>query len=205
MAYCHTNCFWYAGFEEAEKGAALSHARGVIASPTNYTDALAVAAQVVTLLDKDYDAGSSAIDRALTLNPSSATAHYMGAQIHAYRGNSSAAAAHADRALRLSPLDPLARLAHGALGMSALHEAKLDEACAHFGRAVQASSGVGYTHIYHAVTLALAGRIAEARSIARRGLDREPGWRIRGLREMGIVPEIEDKLVEGARLLGLPE
>ena len=177
----------------------------MIASPTNYAHALAVAAMVVALLDMDYDAGSSAIDRALAFNPSSAMAHYMGALIHAYRGNSSAAAAHADRALRLSPLDPSARLAHGALGMSALHAAKLDEASAHFGRAVQVSSGVGYTHIYHAVALALAGRIEEARSIARRGLDREPGWRIRALREMGIVPEILDKLIEGARLLGLPE
>jgi hypothetical protein len=44
------------------------------------------------------------------------------------------------RGTRLSPLNPLARLAHGALGMSALPEAKLDQACAHFGRAAPASS-----------------------------------------------------------------
>jgi len=205
IAVCRANCFWYDGFEEAEKATALLHARIVIASATDHANALAQAAQVVALLDKDYDAASSAIDRTLTLNPSSAAAHYNGALIHSYHGNSPVAATHADRALRLSPLDPSARLAHSALGMSALREAKLDEAGAHFGRAVQVSSGVGHIHIYHAAALALAGRIEEGRSIARRGLELEPGWRIRALRELGLLPEISDKLIEGARLLGLPE
>jgi adenylate cyclase len=205
IAMCHANCFWYDGFEDAEKATALLHARVVIASATDHANALARAAQVVALLDKDYDAGSSAIDRALTLNPSSALAHFNGALIHSYRGNSAAAAMHADRALRLSPMDPTARLAHSALGMSALSEARLDEARMHFARAVQVSSGVGHMHIYHAATLALAGRIEEGRSIARRGLELEPGWRIRALRELGLLPEISDKLIGGARLLGLPE
>jgi hypothetical protein len=89
--------------------------------------------------------------------------------------------------------------------MSALSEAKLDEARAHFGRAVQVSSGVGHMHIYHAATLALTGHIEEGRSIARRGLELEPGWRIRALRELGLLADISDKLIEGARLLRLPE
>ena len=89
--------------------------------------------------------------------------------------------------------------------MSALGEERLEEACGHFARALQIASGIGYLYVYHAATLAVAGRIEEARPIARRGLELEPGWRIRALQEIGLVPEIAAKLIEGARLLGLPE
>ena len=52
---------------------------------------------------------------------------------------------------------------------------------------------------------ALTGRVEEARPIARRGLELEPGWRVRMLSEIGLVPAIANKLAAGARLLGLPE
>jgi TolB-like protein len=205
LANCHMNCYWYAGFDEAEKAAALLHARLALASPTDSAYALAIAAAVVTFLNRDYNTALSAINRALSQNPSSATAHYVGAMIQAYSGNSGAAALHADRALRLSPFDPQARLAHQARGMSALGEERLEEACGHFARAMQTASGIGYLYVYHAATLAIAGRVEEARPIARRGFELEPGWRIRALREIGLVPEIAAKLIEGACLLGLPE
>jgi adenylate cyclase len=89
--------------------------------------------------------------------------------------------------------------------MSAIRDGRIEEASAHFARAVQASSGIGHLHMYHAAALALTGRVEEARLIARRGRELEPGWRIRALSEIGLVPEIADKLIEGAQLLGLPE
>ena len=73
------NCYWYAGFDEAEKAAALLHARLALADPTDSAYALAIAAAVVTFLNRDYDTALSAINRALSQNPSSATAHYVGA------------------------------------------------------------------------------------------------------------------------------
>jgi hypothetical protein len=47
--------------------------------------------------------------------------------------------------------------------------------------------------------------VEEARPIARRGLELEPGFRIAPIVSFGLAPEIADKLAEGARLLGLPE
>ncbi len=205
LASAHMNCFWYAGFDQADKAAALSHARFVLAGATEGAHALSRAASVVTFLDRDYAAALDAINRALLQNPSCAYTHYVGAMIQAYSGNSGSVAQLANRALRLSPFDSSARLAHHALAMCALGEARLDEACAHFAREVHAASGVGYQYVYHAAALALAGRAEEARPIAQRGLELEPGWRIRMLSEIGLVPAIADKLIAGARLLGLPE
>ena len=105
-----------AGRDEADKIAGLRHARAAIASGTDDATALAVAAFVMGILSKDYKAAVSVIERALSLNPSSAAAHYWGALIHASSGNFAAVTAHANRALRLSPFDPVAFVAHIALG-----------------------------------------------------------------------------------------
>jgi hypothetical protein len=65
---------------------------------------------------REHKAALSAIERALSFNPSSATALYWGALIHAASGNLAPATAYAHRALRLSPFDPVAFCAHSALG-----------------------------------------------------------------------------------------
>ena len=116
MAWCHEICFMRGGFDEADKIAGLRHAYTAIASGTDDATTLAVAALVIAVLSKDYKVALSAIERALSLNPSSATALYWGGIIHAASGNSAAATAYATRALRLSPFDPVAFAGHGALG-----------------------------------------------------------------------------------------
>jgi adenylate cyclase len=117
IAWCHEICFMRGGFDEADKKAGLRHAHIAIASGSDDATTLAVAALVIAILSKDHKAALSAIERALSLNPSSATAHYWGAMIHASSGNSTTATAYANRALRLSPFDPVAFAGHGALGL----------------------------------------------------------------------------------------
>jgi hypothetical protein len=53
--------------------------------------------------------------------------------------------------------------------------------------------------------LALAGRAEDATSSVRRGLELEPGFRIRVFFEFGMARPLAEKFVEGARVLGLPE
>ena len=113
LAWCHEICFMRGGFDEADKKAGLRHAHMAIASGSDDATTLAVAALVIAILSKDHKAALSAIERALSLNPSSATAHYWGAIIHASSGNSTAATAYANRALRLSPFDPVAFAGQG--------------------------------------------------------------------------------------------
>jgi adenylate cyclase len=132
IAWCHEISFIRGGREEADKIAGLRHARAAIASGTDDATALAVAAFALGILSKDYKTAVSVIERALSLNPSSAAAHYWGALIHASSGNFAAVTAHANRALRLSPFDPVAFVAHTALGHVAIYEAHYDDAALHY-------------------------------------------------------------------------
>ena len=139
LAWCHEICFTTEpGFVEAERVAGVRHARAVIASGTDDATALAVAAVAISHLGKDYEAARGAIERALSLNPSCATALYFGAHVHAFGGNSTVATGYAERALRLSPFDPLCFMAHMALGFAALQEERYDEAALRVAKAVQA-------------------------------------------------------------------
>jgi adenylate cyclase len=72
IAWCHEICYMRGGVDEADKIAGLRHARVAIASGTDDATALAVAAFVMGYLSKDYKTATSVIERALSLNPSSA-------------------------------------------------------------------------------------------------------------------------------------
>ena len=205
LAWCHEIFFTRAGFGEADKAAGLGHARAVIASDTDDATALAIAAFAITMLSKDHEAALSAIERALSLNASCATALYFGALIYAFAGHPAAATSNANRALRLSPFDPMAYAAHVALGRAAVQETHYDEAASHFAKAVQANPRFSTLYFFQAASLALAGRQEEARPIVQRLFELEPGFRLRLSSEVGPARAVADRFAEGARILGLPE
>lgn len=202
---CHEICFARDGYSEADKNAGLLHARAVIVSGADDAAALATAAFAISLLSKDHATAVNAIERAVSLNASCATAQYFGGLVHAFTGNPGAAISHANRALRLSPFDPFIYQAYLALGLAAVQETRYDEAASHFAKAVQANPRFSIPLFYHSASLVLAGRADEARPMARRLLELEPSWRARTLFELGMVSALADKLAEAARLLGLPE
>ena len=124
------------GFDEADKTAGLRHVRAVIASGTDDATALTLAGFVLGNLAHEHETALRAIERALSLNPSCATALYYGAWMHVARGNSAMGTAYARRAIRLSPFDPGSYLGHIALGAAALLEARYDEAPSSYAKAV---------------------------------------------------------------------
>ena len=205
IAWCHEICYMRGGRDEADKVAGLRHARVAIASGTDDATALAVAAFVMGYLSKDYKTATSIIERALSLNPSSAAAHYWGALINASSGNFAAVTAHANRALRLSPFDPVAFIAHMALGHVAVYEAHYDEAVSHYAKAVQANPRHSWLYFCHAVALALAGRVEDAGPIVRLLLELNPGFRSTRVFNYSVVGTFAARIKECARLLGLPE
>ena len=122
LSWCYEWCYSRAGFHEPDKQVALRHARTALLAGTDDATALAVAGFVITMLSKDYEAGLSASERALALNPSCATALYLGAATNAFSGRPAIAIAQAQRALRLSPFDLLVYLAYLAQGLAAVQE-----------------------------------------------------------------------------------
>jgi TolB-like protein/Tfp pilus assembly protein PilF len=196
-----------AGSDEADRTEALRHARLALALGTDDATALAFAALAVLHLDRDFEAASGAIARALSLNGSCATALYWGAHIHAWSGDATLAEDYANRALRLSPFDPLSHEGHLALGAVRLRLGRYDDAAAHVAKAVQANPRFSVLYALHAAVLVVAGRVEEATALGRRLLELDPTFRVGSL--LGFAgfarPEIQDALAAGIRQVGLPE
>jgi len=195
------------GFNEADRTEGVRHARLALALGTDDATALAYAAFTVLHLSRDFEAASGAITRALSLNGSCATALYWGAHIHAVSGDPVLAEDYANRALRLSPFDPLSFQGHVALGVVRLRLRRYDEAAACLAQAIQANPRFSVLYGLRASALALAGRIEEAKVVAQRLLELEPTFRVRPFMDFAgfVQPETHEALAIGLRQAGLPE
>ena len=128
--------FVQGGHREEDKIAGLKHARAAITGAGDDATALATAAMVLGHLGWDHRAAIDTIKSALAINPSSATVNYHACHIYYLSGDFAQGRLHADRALRLSPRDPLAFQAYYAYGFTALHEGRpADGVVARQGRA----------------------------------------------------------------------
>ena len=88
----------------------------------------------------------------------------------------------------------------------AIQEARYEDAASHYANAVQANPRFSTLYFIRAAALALAGRAEEARPIAQQALELEPDVRIGELFDHALFHRgLMSKLMEGARLLGLPE
>jgi len=89
-----------------------------------------------------------------------------------------------------------------------IREQRFDDAAANLARAVQANPRFSVLYVAHAAALALAGRVEEAKSVAKRALELEPNFRVGPWEHIlpGVMlPELIRPLLAGMRLAGLPE
>jgi len=196
------------GFNEADAAASVRHARAALTHGGDDATALAIAAISILHLGHDFEAASGAIARALAVNGSSATALYFGAHVHAYRGDAALAEDYAARALRLSPYDALAFEGHFAPGLVRIRDRRFDDAAANLAKAVQANPRFSVLYVVHAAALALAGRIEDSKSVAKRALELEPNFHVGPWEHLApkfMLPELWRPLLAGLRQAGLPE
>ena len=168
---------------------------------------VSLAALTILHLGHDFDVASAAISRALSLNPSCAAACYWGAHIHGFSGDLARAEDYANRALRLSPFDPISFNAYLSLGCVRVRQRRFDDAAAFFARAVQINPRFSSLYAFQIGALAMIGRTDEAKSVAKRLLELEPNFRIGpiGASLVFLRPELVNWLAEGLRKVGLPE
>jgi adenylate cyclase len=201
-AWCYEWCYSRAGFNEADKAAALSHAKAAMAGGTDDATALAIAGFVTSMLSSDHAAGLSTLERALSLNPSCATGLYLAAAASSFSGRSGPAMDYAKRALRLSPFDLLVSVGLTAQGIASVQEHRYDDAAIYHELSVQANPTLSSFRFFAACAHALAGKLEAARDLARHGLEMEPGFRLRFFCKL-LRSDIADSYAEGGRLLGL--
>jgi adenylate cyclase len=208
LAWCLEMRYFREGFNDADRIAGVRHARQALTHGSDDATALSCGAVAALHLDGDFASAAGAIERALALNSSCATALYIGAHIHGFAGDATLAESHAERAYRVSPFDPQLFLRYEALGSVRLRANRYDEAVGYYAQAVQANPRFSSMYAFLTAALELAGRSKESKLAARRLLELEPGFRIEPFSAaLGRMcrPELVDAWATGLRKAGLPE
>jgi len=167
-------------------------------------DTLAWAALFSAFMVGDSERAIEMADRAVALNPNSYWAWYCRGWVYKIAGLPEEAIQSFERAIRISPVDPLLHLPFAGMGQALIELRRFDEAIIAGKKALRQTPS--FSPGYRCLTSAFAhlGRDAEAREAAARLLEFDPdftlsGWIARGGQSNSKL------LIEGLRKAGLPE
>ena len=206
IAWCHEQRYLRGGLHAQTRAAALRHARVAIEAGGDDAMALAMGGFVIGVVERDYQTALDALDRSISLSPSSALAFGFSSIIRAWMGDDAAAIAHATMGIRLSPYDPLIYLPNVGLAFAQLFSGNFDEAASAASRASSANPRFSVPRYLHVAALARLGRQNEAKAIAKVLLEVQPSFTISGLVAGNITtPERLAMLAAALREVGLPE
>jgi len=144
--------------------------------------ALAVHGHVASYLYKDFDLAFRRFETALRINANAAPAWLWSAAAHAWMGNGSRAIEEINKAMALSPYDPLMYAYSGNAAMAYLVDGQHERAIECALRSLEENRTYTSAHRQLVMALVLAGREDEARASARRLLELEPGLTVEGFR-----------------------
>jgi adenylate cyclase len=192
------------GSEGAIEGVRL--AREALAANPEDTPTLSQAGYALSYLAHDHDAGLAAIDRALQANPNSAESLHWSGWIRCYIGAPHSAIEHFRRAIRLSPLDAnIPWIDHG-LSFAYLMLGEYGEALSWATKAVALMPAWEASHRGVVASLALLGRLDEARAAACRLRDIAPTLRLGAVGRASAYPAwFLERYLGALRQAGIPE
>jgi adenylate cyclase len=147
-------------------------------------------------------------DRAVALNPNSYIAWQNRGWVHKIAGLQEEAIRSFERAIRMSPIDPMLHRAFNGIGMAFIELRRFDEAIV-AGKKAQRQNP-SYSAAYRCLASAFAhlGRDAEAREAAARMFEVDPAFTTVSsfiARAPGLGKSGSKMLIEGLRKAGLPE
>ena len=206
IAWCHEQRYLRGGLNAETRATALRHARAAIETGGDDAMALAMGGFVIGVLERDYPTALDALDRSVSLSPSSALAFGFNSIIRAWMGDDETAIAHARTAIRLSPYDPLIYLPNVGLAYAQLFSGNFEEAANAANRAAAANPKFSVPRYLHVAALIRLGKHEEAASTAKTLLTFQPSFTISGLVAGNITTaERMAILADALREAGLPE
>ena len=186
-AWCHQQRHlmdWPPATEHSRREAVrLAHV--AIANGSDVALALAVAGVVCAVLTRDHDTALAAVDRASMLNPTAAIILGFDALTQCLCAAYTKAIERAERALQLSPFEPLAYHAALALALAHLLSGRADAAIAYAHRAIEGNRNFALSYCALALCHARLGRVDQAEQAVRQLAQAAPGFHLRSLRRMG--------------------
>ena len=205
-AWARQTLFVRRGMHPDDREKSIRHALAAIEHGRNDAMALALAGFSIGLLSQDRKAADEAFGRALALSASCSFVYSLGCVPVAYGGDSERAIAWAERALRLSPLDPMNCVPQGIIGFANFLLGRHEHAVAAGRLAIQLNPGFSILHGWLAASLAASGRFDDAKASGAQLLSLDPDFRIdQWSAAVGIAPAIYDLVVDAMKHAGLPE
>jgi len=167
-------------------------------------ETLARAAVVSACMVADSESEIEMADRAVALNPNSFQAWHSRGWVYKVAGLPEEAIRSFERAIRMSPVDPMLHQTLSGMGYAFIELRRFDEAIVAGKRALRQNPSFSVAYRCLASAFALLGRDAEAREAAARLLEVDPvftisAWIARGGQSNAKL------LIEGLRKAGLPE
>ena len=167
-------------------------------------ETLARASLISAFMVADRESAIEMADRAVALNPNSFLAWSARGWAYLLAGQPEEAVRSFERAIRMSPVDPLLHRAFASLGIAFIELGRFDEAIA-AGKKAQRQNP-SYSPAYRCLASAFAhlARDAEARAAAVRSLEVAPAFTISASIARGWSSNMK-LYIEGLRKAGLPE
>jgi adenylate cyclase len=203
---CHvTNVLLgYAADPQFERKEAVRLSRLALSIDDGDPDTLAVGSVITAFMVGDCESAIEMADRAIALNPNSYTAWNMRGWVYRNAGLPEEAVRSFERAIRMSPIDPLLHGAFVGMAQALIELRRFDEAIV-VGKKVQRQNP-SFSAAYRCLASAFAhlGRDGEAREAAARMLEVDPAFTISAWIDRGWQSNAK-LLIEGLRKAGLPE
>lgn len=194
------------GAQEEDRETAKRLARLAIAQGGDVPLALVVAGAVRAVLTRDHDLALAAVDRAVMIYGNSALVLGFDALTRCLCGAYAAAVEHAEKALRLSPLEPLVYHAWLALALASLLTGRPEEAVAHAQKAIEGNQHFAFSYCVLALGAARLGRTGDAAEAVRRLVRAAPGFRIGTLRKIRFADAARlQRELDFLRMANLPD
>ena len=207
IAWCHEQRYLRGGLQEEARNAALRHARHAMAAGRDDPVALATAGFVIAAAGHDYETALAAFDRSFALSSSSALALGFSSLVRAWKGDEAIAVEQANRAIRLSPFDPLIYVPYLGLAYAHFAAGRFEEMAAAASLASQTNPRMSVPHVLQAAALGSLDRREDAREVVQRLLELQPGTTVATaiLSARYTNPKNIDALADALRRAGLPE
>jgi TolB-like protein/class 3 adenylate cyclase len=191
--------------EEAKEAVRLAYA--ALDADSDDPEVLHLAGFVLAYVGGDNRSGSLLVERSLSINPNSAQAWSASGHIQGWMRNPDAAVEHFQRAIRLSPFDPLLSTFYGGIAMAHFEAKRYAAAVEWADKAVRIGPKFLPAYRWLAAGLVRLGRLEEARATVQRLMVLDPGGTLSGLRRRlsSFNASLLDDYLDGLRKSGLPD
>jgi adenylate cyclase len=204
--FCHmlNVAFGWTNDPQFERKEAIRLYRLALSVDANDPETLAWACTTSAFIVGDCESEIEIADRAVALNPNSWLAWYARGWVYRNAGLPEEAVRSFERAIRISPVDPLLHLLFPGMGYAFIELRCFDEAIVAGRKALRQNLSLTPACRCLASAFALLGRDAEAREAAARLLELDPAFTISGWIARGGQSKAK-LVIEGLRKAGLPE